>query len=1021
MSITRYTIDKNRITIVVLIMIILSGYSAFNNMPRQEDPGFVIRIAQVMTILPGASPERIENLVTDPIEKVVQQMPELDIVTSESLTGLSLVYVQIKKNYKNMRPIWDNLRRKVEAAGGNLPQNIIGPIVNDEFGDVFGIILTTTGEGYSYAELKEVADQVRNDLLHIPDVAKVDIYGAQEERIFIEYSNARLAQLGLSPYILNQILSSQNILFPGGNISTGDERIELEPTGSYESLEELRKTVIGLPGSGEMVYLGDIANIRRGYVDPPRSKMRSSGIPALGIGISVRDGGNIIQMGELVRAKMDYLREVYPIGIEFDEIIFQPDIVKDSVDDFLNNLMQAVALVILVMLIALGLRTGFVVATLIPATIMLTFLLMQAFGMTINTMSLAALMIALGMLVDNAIVMSESILVSIREGKKPVDAAVDSAKELKAPLLIASLTTAAAFLPIALAESETGEYCIDLFKVITIALISSWVLSLTMIPLFCSLFLKVKQQDKEESYNTKFYNWYSGFLSSAIRHRWISLAITFLIFMSAMQLSKVVPSLFFPPSERPFLFATLEFPVGSPIQRTEAMVNDLEKFFDDSLIVAEDRPEGINNWVSFIGSGPPRYSLSSNPLPEKEGLAYLLINTTTRPAANEMIPRVEKYLWDRYPDLSIIVQPLDYGPPVEAPVQVRISGVDSDKLFTLVEEVKAKIEEVPGTRNIKDNWGKRVKKLMVNIDQPRARRAGVSSFDIAMSLQTILSGYSISEFRESEDVIPVIMRAEATDRQDIAKLEVLDVFAQASGRTVPLSQVADIEVVWQPSKILRRDRLKTVTISCYTKPGTMAMDVVHALQPILEEDSKEWPLGYFHEFGGELESSVDAQKSISDKLGIAFIIIILLLVIQFNSLRKPLIILLTIPLMMIGVYVGLFVMRGMMGFMTFLGVIALAGIVINNAIVLLDRIKLEQEVNGLNPFQAIIEASMRRLRPIILTTLTTIGGMIPLYLGGGAMWESMAIALMFGLLFSTGLTLVVVPVLYSIFYRVKSN
>jgi len=1000
-------------------MIILTGISAFNNMPRQEDPGFVIRVAQVMTILPGASPERMENLVTDPIEEVVQQMPELDMVFSESLTGLSLVYVNIKKNYKDMRPIWDNLRRKVEAASADLPQNVIGPIVNDEFGDVFGIMLTLTGEGYSYAELKEVADQVRNELLHIPDVAKVEIYGAQEERIFIEYSNARLAQLGLSPYLLNQILSSQNILFPGGNISTGDERIELEPTGNFETIEELQKIVLGLPGSGEMVYLGDIASVRRGYVDPPRSKMRSSGIPALGIGISVREGGNIINLGEAVRSKIKYLQEKYPIGIEFDEIAFQPDKVRNSVNDFLNNLMQAVGLVILVMLIALGLRTGFVVATLIPVTIMMTFMLMRAFGMTINTMSLASLMIALGMLVDNAIVMSESILVSIKEGKKPVKAAVDSAKELNAPLLIASLTTAAAFLPIALAESETGEYCIDLFKVITIALVSSWILSLTMIPMLCAMFLKVKKQDKEESYNTKFYNWYKGFLTAALKHRWISLLITFIIFISAMQLSKVVPSLFFPASDRPFLFATLEFPVGSPIQRTEEMVNDLEQFFTDSLLIGEDRPEGIKNWASFIGRGAPRYVLATNPQPEKEGLAYLLINSTSRPIADDMVPRIEKYLWDRYPDLSVLVLPLDYGPPVEAPVQVRLSGADPDLLFTMVEELKAKMKEIPGTRNITDNWGNRVKKLMVNIDQPRARRAGVSSFDIALSLQTILSGYTISEFRESEDVIPVVMRAEASDRQDIAKLETLDVFAQATGKTVPLSQVADIEVVWQPSKILRRDRMKTVTVSCYTKTGTMAMDIVNALRPYLDEKSKEWQLGYFYEFGGELESSVDAQKSISDKLGIAFIIIILLLVIQFNSLRKPLIILLTIPLALIGVYIGLFVLRGMMGFMTFLGVIALAGIVINNAIVLLDRIKLEQEENGLEPFQAIIVASMRRLRPIILTTLTTIGGMIPLWLGGGPMWESMAIALMSGLLFSTGLTLVVVPVLYSLFYRVK--
>jgi multidrug efflux pump len=1023
MSITRAAIEKNRITSVLLMLIIVAGSIAFFNLPQTEDPGFILRIAAVTTVLPGASPERIEDLITDPVESAVQQIPELRFVTSESQTGLSIVYVEIAESEKVMQPIWDNLRRKVEAIRGELPSGTIGPFVNDEFADVFGIIYSVTGEGYTYAELKDVADQVRDEFLRIPDVAKVEIYGAQEERIFVEYNNARLAQLGLSPRQLTGILESQNILFPGGNISTGQERITLEPTGNFENLEELKRTVISVPGRNELLYLEDIASVERGYVDPPSSLLRSTGERSLGIGVSMSDGGNVITLGEDIRRVVNRLQGVYPIGIEFDELYFQPEVVEESVNDFVRNLLQAVAIVVIVMLLFLGLRTGMIVVTLIPMTILLSMIVMDVMSITINIISLAALIIALGMLVDNAIVMSESILVLMKEGKSAKDAAIESAKELRIPLLTSSLTTAAAFMPIALAESSTGEYTVDLFRVVTIALLSSWLLSLTMIPLLSVLVMKVKKNSKSEgtSYDSKFYKGYRAFLLNILNKRWISIGVVVLVFIGSMQLSAFIPALFFPASDRSFIRAFLEFPVGTPIEVTDSMVRDLEAFMSENFLVNEDRPEGILNWSSFIGVGSPRYTLSADVQPEKEEYAKLLINTTSRPAADIIITQMEEYLWERYPDLDIKVLPLDLGPPVMAPFQLRLSGEDADELFTIVDSVKAELAQIPGTKNIADNWGARVKKLIVDVDQPRARMAGVSSMDIALSLQTSLVGLTASEFRENEDVIPVVLRAEAADRNDLQKLETLDVFSQSSGQTVPLKQVADLNVVWEPSKILRRDRQKTVTISCYTADGVYAMDIVKAIQPWMEVQAQSWPIGYMYEYGGEMEESVESQKAIMAKLPLALMVIILLLVAQFNSLRRPLIILITIPLAMIGVNVGLVVMNGVMGFMTFLGIIALIGIVINNAIVLLDRIKFEIEENGLEPHHAVIEASQRRLRPILMTTATTIGGMIPLYLGGGPMWESLAIAIMSGLIFSTMLTLGVVPILYSMFFRLKFN
>ncbi|MCP4584258.1 MAG: efflux RND transporter permease subunit [candidate division Zixibacteria bacterium] len=1020
MSITQLAIEKNRITTVALIVIIFAGFLAYQNIARQEDPGFIIRVAFIQTILPGASPDRVENLVTDKLEKTIQEIPELDFISSESKTGASIIYVNIKATYKEMQPIWDRLRRKIDRAKTELPDGVIGPFVNDEFGDVFGIQLTITGEGYSYAELKDVADQVRDELLRIPDAAKVDIYGAQEEHIFVEYNNARLANIGLSPGQLQSILTSQNILFPGGDINTRDERIILEPSGSFETLDELKQTVINIPGRKDVIFLGDLADIYRGYIDPPKSMMRSSGVPCLGLGISLRKGGNIIELGEQVRQVMAYLQQRYPIGIEFDTIVFQPDEVNTSVNNFIKSLLQAILIVMVVMFLALGFRTGLLVSSLIPTVILTSLAVMNYFGISLNTVSLAALIISLGLLVDNAIVMSESIMVSLSEGKKPIEAAVESAAELRIPLLTSSLTTAAAFLPIYLAESDTGEYTADLFRVVSISLLISWVLALTMTPLLCAKYMKIKAVVRDKSkFDSKFYRRYRQALIGILKRPVISLLGAIAIFLAAMQLGGLIPNIFFPKSDRSFLQGELVLPLGTPIAQTRAMMDEVEQFIEDSCKVNDERLEGITNWAAFIGTGAPRFYLSANPQPQRDELAFLIANATSRQAVDEVIPRIEEFATNRFPDVSTVIDALDYGPPVMAPVQIRISGKDPELLFSIVDDVKAKLAEIPGTKNIDTDWGTWTKKLLVDIDQPRARRAGVTNMDIAISLQSILSGIETTQFREENKIIPITLRAEASDRHDLDKLETLDVYSQSTGKTVPLKQVANIEVKWQPSKILRRDRLKTVTIKSYVLPGTVAIDVVNKIDPYLREISKNWPVGYFYEHGGEIENTVKANNSIMAKLPIAFAFITLLLVAQFNSFRKPLIILATMPLAMIGVFIGLVITGSAMGFMTFLGVISLAGIVINNAIVLIDRINIEQEEHGVEIRRAILESAQKRLRPILLTTATTIGGMMPLWLGGGPMYESMAVTIIFGLLFATILTLGFVPLLYVLFFRIK--
>lgn len=1019
MNITRLALENNRTTIVFLLVLILLGIQSYKSIPRAYDPGFIIRAAQVITYFPGGSPERVEQLISDKIEKVVQEIPELDFVKSESRTGVSIVTVNIKESYKNMRPIWDNLRRKVDKAKDDLPDGAIGPTVNDEFGDVFGIVLALTGEGYSLSELKDVADAARDELLHIPDVAKVEITGEQEQRIFVEYDNARLSELNLTPLQLSQMLDSQNVVVPGGSIKVGKERIELEPSGNFENLQDIALASIQIPGTDDLVYLKDIASIRRGYVDPPDTLVKSTGVEALAISVSMREEGNNIQLGKDVLATIERFESQLPIGVEFHLANFSPIEVEQKVNDFMSNLIQAVIVVAAVMLLSLGFRTGFVVSALIPASMVITIFVMQLLGIGLDQISLAALIIALGMLVDNGIVMSESILVQMQNGKRPMDAAIDSANELKVPLLTSSLTTSAAFLPIFLAESAMGEYTAALFQVVTITLLCSWMLSLTLIPLLCVFLLRVKA--KQESFDTGIYPIYRSVLTALLKNRLITLVVVIVLFWSSLQALTMIPKIFFPPSDRAFFKLDIELPIGTAIEETERVARDVEAYMQ-ALRVTDtqntDSEGGIKDWITYIGSGGVRYLLSHSPKPSSPNYALMIVNTTGPEVNLDLMQKIESYINENHPDAKPSARLIENGQAINNPVEVRVYGKDVDKLFTIVGDIKTRLASVDGLKTISDDWGQRIKKLSIKVNQEKARRAGVTSQDIAVSLQTSLSGYEMTEYREGEKSIPIILRTKAGDRQDLSKLEALSIFSQATGGSVPLIQVAEVNIEWEPAKILRRDRLKAVSIGAQLTEGFTANEGFAQIDPWLKEYSESWPLGFYYEYGGELESSGKSSQSIAQKLPIGAFIILILLVMQFNSLRKPAIILTTIPLGFIGVAWGLVVADSFFGFMTLLGVISLAGIVINNAIVLIERINIEL-IDGNAPQEAILEAAQRRLRPILLTTMTTVLGLIPLYLGGGEMWEPMAVSIMAGLMFSTLLTLGFVPVLYSLFYRIS--
>lgn len=1026
MNLTQFAINNDRTVLVLVVALFIAGILSFLNLPKQQDPGFTIRAAVVSTRFPGASPERVEQLVTKKIEEKVQEMPEIDFITSESLPGRSIITVSFKESYTEMRPIFDRLRRKVEDVEAQLPAEVPPPDVNDEFGDIFGSVYSLTGEGYSYAELAAVADEIRDELLKEDDVAKVNIHGEQKEVIYIDYKSATLTELGISPQQLAGILSRVNIVSAGGNIVSGTERITLEPTGNFETIEDIKRAVIPIPEVG-LVYLSDIATVYRDYDDPPSKITKVNGQTALAIAISMRDGGDILKLGERLDQLMPDIEARYPWGIALQKIWFQADLVKVNVDNFVVSLSQSVMIVVLVMLLFLGLRTGLVVATLIPFTMMIAFYFMSMFSITVNQISLAALIIALGLLVDNAIVIIESILVKRSAGKDAITAATESGSELLMPLLVSSLTTAAAFMPIALAESAVGEYTADIFYVVTIALLTSWVLAMCFLPLLSLKTIKTDPDTdakaaEQEEFSGPWYQRYDQALKLALHNRLAALGIVVGLFFGSLSMAGWVPQIFIEPSEDPVFTAKLELPLGTSIETTTAVIGDLDRYIEETFYTSTDEKEAtISNWMTFIGDGGPRLTLGLNPPNQNAANAFMVANAVDGSTVDDMINDIEAYLTRAHPDMSKQIARLENGPPVGYPIVLRIRGTDIEQLYAAADQATEILFDDPRVLSVKNSWGLPSKKLRVEVNQERAQRAGVSSEDVAYSLRANLLGQQLSEYRDEDDLVPITLRADVSDRKDISKLDGLSIYSQSTGGIVPLRQVADVKLTFEPGVIEHRDRVRTLSLKTQLKPGFTAAEVTGDVDQQLVELAKTWPDGFKYDIGGESAESDDASSSIAAKLPIAMMLILVLLVSQFNSMRSPVIILITIPLGLIGVISGLLLAQSSFGFFTILGIIALSGIIINNAIVLIDRIKMEIDEFGREPHHAIVHACKQRLRPIFLATATTVLGMMPLLWGGTAMFKPMAVSIIFGLAFATMLTLFVVPILYSLFYRVEFN
>ncbi|MEM0997748.1 MAG: efflux RND transporter permease subunit [Bacteroidota bacterium] len=1022
MNLTRFALKNDRITLLALALIAILGLLSYNELARDSMPPFTVRTANVITTFPGAGPEKIEALITDKIETAAQEIPEVKYIASTSRTALSQVTVALKDDVppEDLQAIWDRLRRKIDLIVDDFPDGTNEPEIKDEdIGVVYGIFVGLTSDGFENPELRDYADDLRNRIIQLDDAAKVEIGGIVDERIFIDYNDAELARLGLSSGQLTNTIAATNIVIPAGNITLAGEEVGLEPSGNLESVEDLENMLIPL-ANGESVRLKEIAVVRRAYITPREEIVRVNGFEGQALYVSLKENANIIELGRQVDQLLVEYNRTLPVGIEAIRLASQDAFVEGSVNDFVNNVIQSVIIVLLVMFAFMGVRMGLVVAALIPMTIICTIFMMDTFSIGLNQVSLAALIMALGLLVDNAIVMAESILVKMEKGVPKQEAAFQSGKELFTPLLISSLTTSAAFLAFFLAESTMGDIMGPLFSVISIALISSWLFTMTAIPMLSLAILKVKQKKKEE--NDGIFGvlgkYYRVLLLGSLHRRWLTVAVCVVGFGLAIFGMTFVPVIFMPDSDRNLVTLDMNLPLGTSIETTERQVDLLETFLRDSLM-AGDEVEGVIDWSTYIGKGPKSYDLGYNPGEQNSGYAHMLINTSTDQVNGELIRRLDNFCFFNLPDAQVKVKRLGTGGGASVPIQIRLAGDEAGDLFEVAAQIKRQLNAIPGTKNVDDNWGPRIKKFFVQVNEDKLRRNGLTNQDLAVSLRTVLAGTNVGEFREDNNSIPIVMQAKGGGKLDYSTIESLSIFAQASGRNVPLAEVATLVPQWEYAKVLRRDLKRNLTVEASVNDGFTAAGIIEQLTSWMDETQADWPGDVTYELGGDDESRGDAMGAVMEKLPLAGFIIIMLLVIQFNSFRKSFIILATIPLGIIGVTFGLLITGEVYSFTSFLGVISLAGIVINDSIVLMDKIDIQINRYKKPPAEGIVQASVDKLRPVILTTLTTSLGLIPLWIGGGDMWRPMAVGMIFGLLFATFVILLFVPVLYALLFRVN--
>jgi multidrug efflux pump len=992
---------------------LLAGLLAYFTLGRAEDPDFTIRTMVVSAEWPGATAREMEQQVTDRLEKKLQETPWLDFVKSYSEPGRCFIFVNLKEYAPNalVPDAWYQVRKKLGDIAHTLPQGMRGPFFNDEFGDTYGTIYAFTADGFSHAELKDAVDDVRQELLRIPSVAKVDLIGVQQEKVYIEVSNRKLANLGIDPMIIAQTLREQNGMNPAGSMETASDKVYLRVSGDLKSVEAIRE--IGIEANGRQFRLGDIARIYRGYADPPTPKFRYMGEDAIGLAVSMSKGGDILDLGERLSAEIARLSANLPVGMDVHQVSDQPRVVRHAVNEFMKSLEEAVIIVLAVSFLSLGWRTGMVVALSIPLVLAITFLVMKLCGIDLQRVSLGALIIALGLLVDDAIISVEMMVVKMEQGWDRIKAATFAYTSTAFPMLTGTLVTVAAFTPVGFAKSSAGEYCFTIFAVVGIALLVSWLVAVIFTPYIGYLILPdIKEHgvhDEAEVYRRGIYPRFRRLVAGCLRRRRWVLTATAILFVLAMGAFRLIEQQFFPFSDRPELLVDLWLPQGSSILATESETKKAEALLKDD-------PD-IVNFVSYVGAGSPRFYLPLDQQLDHDNFAQLVVLTKDLAARERLLARLRSEFDNGFTLLRARVNRLENGPPVGFPVQFRVSGRDITQTRAIAEEVAKVMRGNPHTLDVQMDWSEPSKVVRLDVDQDKVRIMGVSSEYISLILNTELTGLGITAYRENDKLIEVLGRGESGERNNPALIEEINVTA-SNGKFVPLSQLAHVEYGFEEGVIWRRDRFTTFTVRSDIRDNTQAPEVTAQIEPLLAPLRAKLPDGYRIELGGAVENSQKAQTSIVAVMPMMLFGLVTLLMMQLQSLKRTAMVLLTAPLGMIGVTIFLLIFDVPFGFVAQLGVIALAGMIMRNSVILVDQI--EQDIRaGARPWDAVIEAAVRRLRPILLTAAAAILAMIPL--AESVFWGPMAVAIMGGLLVATVLTLLFLPALYAVWFGIREE
>ncbi len=1045
-NLSEWALGNRALVLFMMIALAVIGAWSYKHLGQSEDPPFTFKAMVVQAVWPGATAEQVSRQVTEPIEKALMNTGQFEFIQSYSRPGESQVIFMARDSMrsKDVPELFYQVRKKVGDIRSQLPAEVVGPFFNDEFGDTFGNIYALTGKGFDYALMRDYADRIQLELQRVADVGKVDLLGLQDEKVWIELSNTKLATLGVSLQQVQQALADQNAVTPASWFETGSDRVQMRVTGQFNSVEEI--AAFPIRAGDRSVRLGDIAQVRRGFADPASPKMRFMGEDAIGIAVAMKNGGDILKLGKALDDEFARLQKTLPAGMQLRKVSDQPHAVKDSVGEFVKVLTEAVVIVLLVSFFSLGWRTGLVVAVSIPLVLAMTFFVMHQFDIGLHKISLGALVLALGLLVDDAIIAVEMMATKMEQGYDRLRAASFAWESTAFPMLTGTLITAAGFLPIATAASSTGEYTRSLFQVVTIALVVSWIAAVLFIPYLGDKMLpdlhnpqpprpgslaarwhalRLRWADRNpalanlvrprqlehdhDPYKSAFYQRFRSFLDACLRRRWLVIFATIGLFVFSLAMFRFVPQQFFPDSTRPELMVDIELAEGASLAATQAQAHKLEALLKQR--------QDIANYVGYVGSGSPRFYLPLDQQLPATNFAQFVVLAQDIHAREAVRDWLLKEVVPRFTDVQLRVTRLENGPPVGYPVQFRVSGEHIDRVQAIARQVADKVRQNPHVANVNLNWSEPSKVVRLVVDQERARALGVSSAQIAHFLSSSLSGMQVSTYREGNRQIGMLLRGPDDER---ARLDMLASLAipTPSGTAVPLSQVARLEYVFEDGIIWHRNRLPTVTVRADIADGLLPPEVTGQILPALDGIRAALPDGYLLEVGGTVEDSARGQNSIKAGMPLFLVVVVTLLMLQLRSFSRAAMVLVTAPLGIIGATLFLLIFRVPFGFVALLGTIALAGMIMRNSVILVDQIQQDIDA-GHDRWHAIIDATVRRFRPIVLTALAAVLAMIPL--SRSAFYGSMAISIMGGLIVGTVLTLVFLPALYAAWFRVRPD